>query len=396
MDTLSSGVTLNRLPVHVRDELTDVDRLHAIWTRHRHGQPQDARAAALRELIRRRVRDWGGGPALEELVVSTSEEGMSGQPVTVDYVEGLARRAAALPADCPHRSPGPLGTAEARRLAGAAAVPAHPVVRAAHVYAECVDVLRRLRAAETAEPGTETGGRAADDGDPPWALPWILTSLVLQRADHPPLFPDPRCFPPPSEERDPAARFAELVHHFARLVTSALRDELCWAPASVPPPRAHIPPLASVTCRRIQDYVRSRRTSLALILQALDPRARTTVRTGGSDDAPEDATAPAPAARTVLTPGAAHWWTALELVVGDASLTLFVVVQEVGRPTTGVLAVTADARLTTPEGVRDALDMSGPESVTVMPSDCVDDRWPQMRDLVDEAVSRAMNVLTRV
>ncbi|MFI6574425.1 hypothetical protein ACIBFB_01390 [Nocardiopsis sp. NPDC050513] len=394
MDTLSSGATLNRLPVHVRDELTDVDRLHAIWTRYRHGQPQEERTAALRALIRRRVRDWGGGPALEELVVSTSEDGMSGQPVTVDYVEDLGRRAAALPADCRHRSPGPLGTAGAGRLAGAAAVHAHPVVRAAHVYAECVEVLRGLRAAESDGPGAGTGGAPSDD-DPPWALPWILTSLVLQRADHPPLLPDPRCFPPPSEERDPAARFAELVHHFARLVTSALRDELCWAPASVPPPRAHISPLASVTCRRVQDYVRSRRGSLALILQALDPGATTTVRTGGSDDAPEDA-APAPAARTVLTPGAAHWWTSLELVVGDASLTLFVVVQEVGCPTTGVLAVTADARLTTPEGVRDALDMSGAESVTVMPSDCVDDRWPQIRDLVDEAVSRAMNVLTRV
>ncbi|WP_316042254.1 hypothetical protein [Nocardiopsis sp. CNR-923] len=262
------------------------------------------------------------------------------------------------------------------------------------MYAGCVEVLRDLGASDTDGPGAGPSDAPADD--PPWALPWILASLVLQRADHPPLLPDPRYFPPPSEERDPAARFAELVHHFARLVTSALRDELCWAPARVPPPRAHISPLASVTCRRVQDYVRSRRASLALILQALDPRARTVVRTGGSDAAPEETAAPAPASRTVLTPGAAHWWTALELVVGDASLTLFVVVQEVGCPTTGVLAVTADAWLTTPEGARDALDMSGAESVTVMPSDCVDDRWPQIRELVDEAVSRAMNVLTRV
>ncbi|WP_232831920.1 hypothetical protein [Nocardiopsis sp. FIRDI 009] len=395
MDTLSSGVALNRLPGRVRDELTDVDRLRSIWTRHRHGQPRDARAAARRALIRRRVLDLGGAPALEDLVVSTSEEGMSGQPISADYVRELARRTAGLPTDCASRSPDrPLGEEEARRLAEAAVVPAHPVIRAAYTFAECVSVLRGL---DTAEEGADRGAEGAD-GDPPWVLPWILASLVLQRADYPPLPPVPRAFPPPSDGRDHDDRFVALVHRFARLVTGALRDELCWAPASVPPPRERIPPLASVTCRRIQDYVRSRQPSLSLILQSLDPDARTVVRSGGFDDNEEETsdTAPVPASRTVLTPGAAHWWTVLEMVVGDASLTLFVVVQEVGRPHTGVLAVTADARLTTPDGVRDVLDISGADSATVMPTDCVDERWPQIRDLVDEAVSRAMNALTRV
>ncbi|WP_152486184.1 hypothetical protein [Nocardiopsis lucentensis] len=402
MDTLSSGVALNRLPGHVRDELTDVDRLRSIWARHRQGQPRDARAAARRALIRRRVLDLGGAPALEDLVVSTSEEGMSGQAVSVDYVRELARRAADLPTDCASRSPArPLKDEEARRLADAAALPAHPVVRAAYTFAECVAVLRGL---DCAQDGSDRGAGAAapttagTGEDPPWALPWILASLVLQRSDYPPLPPGPGASPPPSDGREPGDRLPALVHYFARLVTGTLRDELCWAPASVPPPRVHIPPLASVTCRRIQEYVRSRRASLGLILQALDPEARTVVRSGGFDDTREESsdTAPVPASRTVLTPGAAHWWTALDLVVGEASLTLFVVVQEVGRPHTGVLAVTADARLTTPDGVRDALDISGADSVTVMPTDCVDDRWPQVRDLVDEAVSRAMNALTQV
>ncbi len=80
----------------------------------------------------------------------------------------------------------------------------------------------------------------------------------------------------------------------------------------------------------------------------------------------------------------------------DTTLSLVVVVQEIGRPRTGVLAVTVDGRLTDPDGVRDVPGISGTEAVTLMPADCVDDRWPRIRDLVDEGVSLALGGLTRV
>ncbi|NYH51719.1 hypothetical protein HNR06_001308 [Nocardiopsis arvandica] len=382
MDTLRCGADLDRIPSLVREDLMDVDRLRAIWAQHRQSQPRDARAAARRELVRRRVRELGGGPATEELVVSVSVDGTSGQPVNAEFVAELAGRARDLPEDDPSRSPGgPLDSARALRVAEAASVPAHPVVRAAYTYTECVAVLTELDPDEGANAHL-------------WVLPWVLASLVLRRADFPPLLPDP-VSPPPQTAREPDERLAGVVRHFARLVTGTLLDELSWTPEPVPEPRSPVSPLAAVTRRRVLDYVRSRRDSVALILRALDPGARTSVYSGGSDDT-EPGSAADTVARTLLTPGAAHWWTALELVVDEVSLCLFVVVQEVGRPRTGVLAVTADARLTTPDGVRDALGMSGTDSVTVMPTDCVDDRWPQVRDLVDEAVSRAMNELTRV
>ncbi|WP_028648432.1 hypothetical protein [Nocardiopsis sp. CNT312] len=383
MDTLRSDAASHPLPARVRDELTDVDRLRTIWAGQRDGRPREARAAARQELVHRRVRELGGGPGLVEAVLSVSREGMAGQPVCADYVMQLSALAAALPTDRACRVPERrLDWNESRNLAEAAELPAHPVVRAAHVLAGCADLLGAT-------------GTSPDDGLP-WVLPWMLASAVLQRACYPPLLPDPLALRPPVTVREPGERLAGLVHHVARLATGTLRDELCWVPAEVPEPRGSRPPLASVTCRRIEAYVRSRGEALDLMLRAMDPRAGTTVRSGGSGDAPRQDPGSAPASRTVLTPGAAHWWTSLELVAGDASLTLFVVVQEVGRPETGVLAVTADGRLTTPEGVRDTLDMSRADSVTVIPTDSVDERWPEIRDLVDEAVSRSMNALTRV
>ncbi|PDP88359.1 hypothetical protein CQJ94_07690 [Glycomyces fuscus] len=381
MDTLRCGADLDRIPALVREDLMDVDRLRAIWAQHRQSQPREARAAARRELTGRRVRALGGGPALEELLVWAAADGTSGHQITAEFVSELAERARNLPEDCPSRSPRRrVDSEQALRLVRAASVPVHPVVRAAQTYAESVAVLAEL------DPDHPEGTHT-------WALPWVLASLVLRRADFPPLLPDPLA--PPWSGRDADERLAGVVRHFARLVTGALLGELSWTPEHVPEPRSAASPLAAVTRRRVLDYVRSRRDSLAMILRALDPAARTSVYSGGSDESEPGAASEA-VARTLLTPGAAHWWTALELAVGEASLSLFVVVQEVGRPRTGVLAVTADARLATVEGVRDALGMSGTDNVTVMPTDCVDDRWPQVRDLVDEAVSRAMSELTRV
>ncbi|MBR8741324.1 hypothetical protein [Nocardiopsis sp. MG754419] len=375
MDSQLGAPVWESLPDRVRDELTDVDRLRAIWAQHRRCRTPEDRSAARRALTHERVRAWGDDPALAELLLFDADE--TEPPLTGDRIVELCA-----PAVRSSAAEGALGTPpspeEAGALAEAAIVPAHPVVRAAHVYAACA----RGTADEHVLPDT--------DGSLP-LLPWILASHVLQRADHPPLFLDPRSPPPRLRSRqDEAEHFAELVVHFARSVRGALRAEIGWSPGSVPVPDGPVSPLAAVTRRRVLDYVRSRSAPVALILRALDPEARATVTSG--DGRVTEGTAP----RAPLTPGAAYWWARLELEVGEASLSLHVVVQDVGSPPSGVLAVTADARLITPDGVQEALRMSDGDSVTVMPSDCVDDRWPQVRDLVDEAVSRSMNELTRV
>lgn len=385
MDSQLGDTAWETLPERVREDLRDVDRLRAVWVNQRQDQPLDVRGAARRELTRDRVREWGGGPALTELLLAGAS--VSAEPMTGPHVAALAGRVADLP-ESERYALRPLRTALSTEhtldLAQAAVIPAHPVVRAAHTYAECVRVL------------TEASGEEPDESAPPWVLPWVLASRVLQRSDFPPLLLDPGTPPPdPRTKRDPEERIATLVSHMARLVTGALRGELGWSRRAEPAARTPVPPLTAVTRRRVLDYVRSRRDPVALILRALDPGASATVSsgdggltTGGHGSEPLD--------RALFTPGAAHWWTCLELVVGDVSLALYVVVQDVGSPPSGVLAVTANARLVTPDGVRTTLEMSRTESVTVMPTDCVDDRWPQVRDLVDEAVSRSMNELTRV
>ena len=380
MDSQLGAPVRESLPDRVRTELTDVDRLRAFWARHRQCQTLRARAAARRSLTHDRVQGWGGGPALADLLLVDPVE--PHPPMTSDHIAGLAGRVAELfaPSGPPQA---PLSAEHTRALAEAAIVPAHPVVRAAHVYVECARTLDELN------------GPSPDDvpeGAPARILPWVLASRVLQRADHPPLLPDPRT-PAPRNQVGPeeGEHFAELVTHFARLVTEALRAEIGWGSRTDPVLDAPVPPLSAVTRRRVLDHVRSCGASVGLILRALDPTARATVSSG---DCTSDA-GTGVAARVLLTPGATHWWARLDLEIGAACLSLYVVVQDVGRPPSGVLAVTANARLTTPEGVQDVLEMSGSDSVTVMPSDCVDDRWPQVRDLVDEAVSRSMNALTR-
>lgn len=378
MDTLRRGADPERLPERVREELTDVDRLREIWTQHRQGRPREEHEAARRDLVRRRVRELGGGPELADLLLSATAEEAAATPVTAGVVAELAEHVRALPGAGPYRSPEHrLDEGRAGALAEAAALPVHPVVRAAHVYAEAEAALEEIEGA----------------GDGEWLLPWVLASLVLRRAGLPPLLP---CRPPSFTGRGPVEGFAGTVSRFAHMVTWTMREELSWAPGDAPSSGAPVPPLAAVIRRRLAEHLRSRSEAVALILRALDPQTRTSVRSGGSDSPGPDRADALSAARTLLTPGAAHWWNVLELSVGDASLALTVVVQEIGRPRTGVLAVTADACLTTPEGARDIPDVSGAEGVTAMPTDSADERWPQIRDLVDEAVSRAMSELTQV
>ncbi|MFE6304032.1 hypothetical protein [Nocardiopsis sp. NPDC057823] len=379
MDTLRLSADPERLPDRVREELTDVDRLRRIWSGHRQAQPREAREAARRSLVRSRIEGAGVGGPLAEYLESALADGMGGRALDPDYVLELADRVHSLPDPGAFRAPAaPLVEYDrARAVAAPAAVPGHPLVRAAHTYAETLAAVTEL----------DRGNEA------PRLLPWLVAALVLRRADLPPL---PPVHPPAGPGPDSDESLAPTVSALARAVTAALRDELSWTPpGSAPDPGEPVPPLAAVTRRRVTDHLRSHRESVGLILRGLDPAARAVVRTGGHDSG-AGAEGLSEAGRAVLTPGAAHWWTALELTVEDTTLSLVVVVQEIGRPRTGVLAVTVDGRLTDPDGVRDVPGISGTEAVTLMPADCVDDRWPRIRDLVDEGVSLALGGLTRV
>lgn len=374
MDTLRGDATPQTIEGHLRPDLDDLDRLRAVWAEHR--GPREERARARRELARRRAFDLGGGTELADLLETTAAEEMSGPALTPDYVAELAGRAASLPPPagrCPQ-----LDEAGVAGVARAATAPGHPVVRAVHTYVTCVDAL------------TGVGPDSTGD-DPGWSLPWVLASLVLQRADFPPLVPDagvPACTGSGGSRRvDLCAR------HLARLVATSLRTELSRLPSHAGPAPASAPPLAAATHRRALDYLRDRRGPLLQVLGSLDEGARAYVHAGSAPQAPREVGAPPE--RALLSPGAHHWWACLALAVGEASLVLYVIVQEVGPSSAGVLAVTADARLSTGEGVREAPLMSDVDGVTVMPNDSADERWPLVRDLVDEALSRSMDQLTR-
>ncbi|MBE2999832.1 hypothetical protein IDM40_14110 [Nocardiopsis sp. HNM0947] len=374
MDTLRGDATSQTIEGHLRPDLDDLDRLRAVWAEHR--GPREERSRARRELARRRAFDLGGGPELADLLEATAAEEMSGPALTPDYVAELAARAASLPGTagrCP-----PLDGAGAAGVARAAGAPGHPVVRAVHTYVTCVDA---LTGADPERAGEERG----------WALPWVLASLVLQRADFPPLVPDagvPACTGAGGSRRvDLCAR------HLGRLVATSLRTELSRLPSHPGPSPASAPPLAAATHRRALEYLRDRRGPLLQVLGSLDDGASADVHAGSAPQPSREVGAPPE--RALLSPGAPHWWACLALGVGETALVLYVIVQEVGPSSTGVLAVTADARLTTGEGVREAPLMSDVDGVTVMPNDSADERWPLVRDLVDEALSRSMDQLTR-
>lgn len=374
MDTLSSDATSQAIEGHLRPDLDDLDKLRAVWAEHRGSREERARAR--RELAHRRSYELGGGPALAELLEATASEEMSGRAITSGYVAELAERATSLPGPATVRCPR-LAAAHAADIAWAASAPGHPVVRAVHTYVTCVEALR--------EAAPDRAG-----GDPGWVLPWVLASLVLQRADFPPLVPDPGM--PACTGAGGARRIGLCARHLARLVAASLRTELSRAPSRPSEARASAPPLAAAVHRRALDHLRERRGPLLQVLGSLDTDARADVHVGASQ-VPQAVTAPPE--RALLTPGGDHWWACLVLVMGEAALELYVIVQEVGPTSTGVLAVTADARLTTGEGVREVPLTADVDGVTVMPNDSADDRRPLISDLIDEAVSRAMDQLTR-
>src|SRR5690606_2450751 len=71
----------------------------------------------------------------------------------------------------------------------------------------------------------------------------------------------------------------------------------------------------------------------------------------------------------------------------ERGVDLLVAVHDVGDPPSGALAVTA--------GPAEVLDAASTDCVTLLPGDSAHERWPAVEAFVDDAVSRALDRLTR-
>lgn len=92
------------------------------------------------------------------------------------------------------------------------------------------------------------------------------------------------------------------------------------------------------------------------------------------------------------------WWTRLQLSVFDQTLRYLAAVQKVGRGETGVLAVTVYAELQNRDQdgqswFEPALELAPEDSVTLLHSDSVEERWPEVEDLVNRTLAAAVSEL---
>ncbi|MBV2362086.1 hypothetical protein [Streptomonospora nanhaiensis] len=249
-------------------------------------------------------------------------------------------------------------------------------------------------------------------------LPWVLASLSLMRSDLPPPAIDRRAAPPPAAAPAPGASGADRAHGpverlsamvllLADLETAALRAELS-RPARLPGAlRPDSTCLGRAVHRRVVNHLRLRCDSLRMVLRELDPAARTSVGSSAEPEGPAPGSPGVPgvpptaerraaaARRALFTPGPNEWRASVDVDLADGALRLLVLVQEVGDPASGVLAVTADGRLATGEGVVDVLDLGCADCVTLVPADAADDRWPEVEAFADDVLSRAVGHLTR-
>ncbi len=359
-------------------------RWHARELRELAGQ---GAAAELREQVR----------GDEDALVAMEADCRSGRRLTGDYLSGLARR---IP-DFEETVPLPEHTGDL--LAEAAAVETHPVIRAAHLHLTCEETLRRV-AQRDGLPGPPLSLRP---------LPWALASLSLLRSTYPPLIMDHRLVEAHRAARSQPTqwdRLTALVPLFADLETVSLRSELSWAaPLHADPdqrspvsPGAHFTvvrprpaPLMAALHRRILERLRFRSASFTLVLRELDPAAQADVTAGDIETAPQRNRCEAAAARALFRLGPGCRWASLDIAATEARLRLLVLVQDVGAPPTGALAVTADAWLTVEDRSIDVLDPAYTDSVTLVPTDGADDRRSEVEGFVDDVVARALDRLTR-
>lgn len=94
------------------------------------------------------------------------------------------------------------------------------------------------------------------------------------------------------------------------------------------------------------------------------------------------------------------WWTRLHLRVQELLLRYAVVVQRVGRGDTGVLAMTVFAETITESGSGTeseelaapvpAIRLTAKDSITLLYSDNIDDRWTEISEAIDRTLSAAI------
>lgn len=288
----------------------------------------------------------------------------------------------------------PLSQPDSQRLADAAAVPTHPVVRAAHLFLMCAEILER------------SAGHAGP-APPPLShrpLPWALASLTLLRSTYPPLVMDHRlagAYQAAEAKRDERERLLAFVALFAELQMVAMRGELSRAghdsgQSPAPSAAAHgSGPLSAALHRCVLERTRTRSSPFTMVLNELDPDARVEVTAGDIGTAPERGRCDAAAARALFRRGPGCRWASLEVTAADAALRLLILVQDVGSPPTGVLAVTADAWLTTADRSLDVLDPACTDCVTLLPTDSLDDRRTELEEFVDDVTARAVGRLFR-
>jgi Fic/DOC family len=162
--------------------------------------------------------------------------------------------------------------------------------------------------------------------------------------------------------------------------------------------------LAEAAHERLRDHLEALGHELQEVFSSIDPEARATVASA-SPPAPEARhwyiqlvrTAKALDFFTNLADGS--WWVRLHLVVLNHALRYVVAIQKVGRGETGVLAVTVFAETVPPHEGDDELRAlptplftpSSRDSVTLVQSDDMNARWPEISDLVDQTLSAAVD-----
>ncbi|MBT8227119.1 MAG: hypothetical protein HKP61_05675 [Dactylosporangium sp.] len=281
----------------------------------------------------------------------------------------------------------------------------HPIVRAAWFHHQFVAI----------HPFADGSGRVAR----------VLTLLVLLRHHYAPLVVARHHRAEYIAALDAATGgdLRPLVRLFARLEGVALRSELIRPMAEAPGPTSAVDVARAYTSRLLElressDKDRQLRVSavataihelleghllglqhdLEETFRTVDPQASASVVQScpGGERAHwwrAQLVATANAVDFFTNLGEGSWWTRLKLTVFGQHLRYIVAVQRVGRGETGVLAVTsfADSR----SGDLDArpvplLNPTADDAVTLVYSDIVDARWPEVVDLVDRTLMAAV------
>lgn len=266
-----------------------------------------------------------------------------------------------------------------------------------------------------------------------------LVLLVLLRNDYAPLVVDRRRREEYLEALDKAnaGDLAPLTRLFAGAEISALRSELTLparaastTDSAVGVAQAYVERLralretdlvklaadavrlAGEVSDRVTTHVQSLAEDLERTFRDIDPEARQRVFKA----APPDPRAKywfaqlVRAARQVdfytnLTEGS--WWTRLHLSVLGQTMRYVIAVQRVGHGETGVLAVTAFAERLLPRSEPDDTDdeprvipeqlltLSSSDSVTLVHTDTVDERWQEIADLIDRTLAAAVDEFGR-